>query len=245
MRLVVLGRQGAGKGTQCARLARTLGVAHVATGDLFRSAMTAQTDLGRRVKAFVDTGELVPDELAVAVVADRLTRDDARERGFVLDGFPRTVCQARELDALLAPLRIDLALDLHVDRAIVLRRLLRRRVCADCGNIESVTAESRTPESAPGAGDPGNTGDLCARCHQCGGALVRRTDDTEPVIRRRLALYESQTRPLLSWFETDGKLATVDGHGSPDAVALRVELAIATRPARAPEDARIVSDVRP
>lgn len=242
MRLVVLGRQGAGKGTQCARLARGLGVAHVATGDLFRAAMTAQTDLGRRVKAFVDTGELVPDELAVTVVAERLNRDDARERGFVLDGFPRTVCQARELDALLAPLRIDLALDLHVDPAIVLRRLLRRRVCADCGTIESVAAESLTPEPPPGAD---GAADLRARCHQCGGPLVRRTDDTEPVIRRRLALYESQTRPLLSWFATEGKLATVDGHGSPDAVALRVELAIATRPARAPEDARIVSDVRP
>ena len=223
MRIVVLGRQGAGKGTQCARLAQRLGVAHVATGDLFRAAVLARTDLGRRVKAFVDTGELVPDELAVAVVADRLNRDDARERGFVLDGFPRTVCQARDLTALLAPARIDLALDLQVDPSIVLSRLLRRRVCADCGNIESVAE----------------------RCHRCGGRLVRRTDDTEPVIRRRLALYESETRPLLSWFETEGTLRTVDGQGAPDAVALRVELAIATGPARPPEAARTVSDVRP
>jgi adenylate kinase len=241
MRLVVLGRQGAGKGTQCARLAYRLGAAHVATGDLFRAAVTARTDLGRRVKAFVDTGELVPDELAVAVVADRLTRDDALESGFVLDGFPRTVCQARQLDALLAPARIDLALDLHVDPSIVLRRLLRRRVCADCGNIESVASHS-VPGSALYSDVASGLG---ARCHRCGGPLVRRTDDTEPVIRRRLALYESQTRPLLSWFETEGMLRTVDGHGSPDAVALRVELALATGPARTPDDPRTVSDVRP
>jgi adenylate kinase len=210
MRLVVLGRQGAGKGTQCARLAQRLGVVHVSTGDVFRAAVTADSELGRQVKAFVEVGELVPDELTVAVVAEGLNREAIRESGFVLDGFPRTVRQAQQLDTLLTPAKIDVALDLRVEPDVVLRRLLRRRVCVDCDNIEAVPPES----------------DGFALCHRCGGTLVRRTDDTEPVIRRRLALYEDQTRALLSWFAAEGTLRTVDGHGSPDAVARHIDAAI-------------------
>jgi adenylate kinase len=208
MRLVVLGRQGAGKGTQCARLAQRLGVAHVSTGDLFRAAVAARTELGRQVKVFVDAGELVPDGLAVAVVAEGLNREATR--GFVLDGFPRTVRQAQQLDALLAPAKIDVALDLWVEPQVVLRRLLRRRVCVECGNIEAVAPEA----------------DGSALCRRCGGTLVRRDDDTELVIRRRLAVYEEQTRPLLSWFEAQGMLRSVDGHGSPETVARRIDAAV-------------------
>lgn len=229
MRLVVLGRQGAGKGTQSARLAHRLGVAHVSTGDLFRAAVSARTDLGRQVEAFIDAGELVPDELAVAVVAEGLNRDAAHNTGFVLDGFPRTVCQAQQLDAFLAPAKIDLALDLWVEPQVVLARLLRRRVCVDCGNVEA---------GAPAPERP-------TRCHRCGGPLTRRNDDTEPVIRRRLTVYEERTRPLLSWFEAEGKLRTVDGHGSLESVARRIDIAISAVPHAGSVPARTVSDVRP
>ena len=143
MRLVVLGRQGAGKGTQCARLAARLGVVHIATGEAFRLAMAAETALGRRVSAFVSAGELVPDDLTVSVVADALSTVAVRERGFVLDGFPRTVQQAQQLAALLAPAEIDMVLDLAVDADVVapsaaesagLRWLRARRRCrGKCG----------------------------------------------------------------------------------------------------------------
>lgn len=210
MRLVVLGRQGAGKGTQSALLAARLGVVHVSSGDVFRAAVAEGSVLGRQVGVFVAAGELVPDDLVMALVAEVLDRDAVRQTGFVLDGFPRTVRQAQQLDALLAPARIDAALDIWVEPEVALRRLLCRRVCVDCGNIE--------------AGVPNTHG--LARCHRCGATLTRRPDDTEPVIRRRLALYEEQTRPLLTWFTAKGTLRSVNGHGPLDVVARRVEAAI-------------------
>jgi adenylate kinase len=210
MRLVVLGRQGAGKGTQSARLALCLGAVHLSTGDAFRAAINAGSELGRRVGTFVAAGELVPDDLALAVVAEALDVETVRNAGFVLDGFPRTVRQAERLDALLAPAKIDAALDLRVDPNIALERLLRRRVCVECGGIAS--------------GVPDASGR--AACRTCGGMLIRRADDTEPLIRRRLALYEEQTRPLLNWFAAKGILRGVEGNGPPELVARRVGAAI-------------------
>jgi adenylate kinase len=206
VRVVVLGRQGAGKGTQSTLLARRFGVTRVSTGDVFRAAVKAGSDLGRQVGAFIDAGELVPDDLAVAVVAERL----AHETAFVLDGFPRTVPQVQQFDALLAPARIDAAIDIRIDPDVALTRLLSRRVCGDCGHIEAVVPNAHG----------------LARCSCCAGALTRRPDDTESVIRRRLALYEELTRPLLSWFAAAGMLRTVDGQGPVDVVARRVERAI-------------------
>lgn len=208
MRLVVLGRQGAGKGTQCARLAQRFRAVHIAAGDAFRAAMAADSELGRRVAAFVSAGELVPDDLTVAVVSEAINRAAAREGGFVLDGFPRTVPQAHHLDALLAPANIDVVVDLSVDTDEVLRRLLSRRVCVDCGFIAAAMPNGP------------------ASCARCGGIFTRRADDTEPLIRRRLAIYEEQVRPVLSWYAARGMLRTVDGRGREDVVSHRIEAAI-------------------
>jgi adenylate kinase len=210
MRLVVLGRQGAGKGTQCARLAERFGVVHVATGDAFRTAVTAKSGLGRQVAKFVAAGELVPDDIAVQVVAEAFARSAAGEKGFVLDGFPRTVRQAERLDALLAPANIDVVIDLCVDVDVVLRRLLNRRVCGGCGHIAAAAPNWHGPM-------------LCA---DCGGTYTRRADDTEPLIRRRLAIYDEQIQSVLSWYASRVYVRTVDGHGPEGAVSRRVEAAI-------------------
>ncbi|MEX1009305.1 MAG: nucleoside monophosphate kinase [Acidimicrobiia bacterium] len=171
-RIVMLGRQGSGKGTQCERLAELFGVAHLSTGALFRDAVARDTKLGRSVKTLMEAGDLVTDELVLRVVAERLARADVRTHGFVLDGFPRTVEQAEAL-ALLLGSQIDIAINLAVNPRVVLERLLRRRVCGDCGRAVQ----------EPGGSDP-------ARCPDCGGPLVRRDDDTRPAIARRLALFE-------------------------------------------------------
>jgi adenylate kinase len=214
MRLIVLGRQGAGKGTQCARLAERLGVVHVATGDAFRAAIAAESQLGREAARFVAAGELVPDDLAVEVVCEALERAAVQEKGFVLDGFPRTERQAQRLDALLAPAKIDVVVDLWVETDVVLRRLLSRRVCVDCERVSAAVPNSHGPAS----------------CARCGGTLARRADDTEPLIRRRLAIYEAEARPVLSWYASQGRLRTVDGRGHEELVARRIEAAIQGRP---------------
>ena len=213
MRLVVLGRQGAGKGTQCARLAKRLGLIHVATGDAFRAAIATDSELGRQVGKFVAAGELVPDDLAVVVVSEALNAAVVQEKGFVLDGFPRTELQARRLDALLAPAKIDAVVDLTVDTGVVLGRLLSRRVCVDCGHIAAARPNAHGPMA----------------CVRCGGNSARRADDTEPLIRRRLQLYEAETRAVLNWDASQGRLHTVDGHGPEAVVAHRIETAILLR----------------
>lgn len=210
MRLVMLGRQGAGKGTQCARLAEGLGVVHVATGNVFRAAIAAESELGRQVATFVVAGELVPDDLSAVVVSEALDCAAVQEKGFVLDGFPRTEWQAQRLDALLAPAKIDVVLDLSVETEVVLGRLLSRRVCVDCGNIAAAVPNAHGPAS----------------CVRCGGISTRRSDDTEPLIRRRLAVYEAETRAVLNWYSSQGRLRTVDGHGPEAVVAHRIEVAI-------------------
>ena len=210
MRLVMLGRQGAGKGTQCARLAERLGLAHIATGDVFRAAMAAESELGRQVAAVVAAGELVPDDLAVRVVSDALNVEAVREKGFVLDGFPRTVWQAQRLDALLAPAKIDAVVDLRVDAEVVLGRLLSRRVCTACGHVAAALPNAHG----------------LASCPRCGGNVARRADDTEPLIRRRLEVYEAETRMVLNWYASQGRLRAVDGHGPEPVVANRIEAAL-------------------
>jgi adenylate kinase len=217
MRLVMLGRQGAGKGTQCARLAERLGLVHIATGDVFRAAMAAESELGRQVAAVVAAGELVPDDLAVRVVVEALNVRVAQEKGFVLDGFPRTVAQAQRLDALLAPAKIDAVVDLQVETEVVLGRLLSRRVCIDCGHITAAMPNAQG----------------LASCPRCGGNVARRSDDTEPLIRRRLEVYEAETRVVLNWYASQGRLRTVDGHGPEPVVAHRIEVALLRR---RPED---------
>jgi adenylate kinase len=215
-RLVVLGKQGAGKGTQCVRLARHYVIPHISTGDMFRAAVKGGTEFGRKAKEYMDTGELVPDDVVIGVVRERLDQDDTKERGFCLDGFPRTVGQAEALERLLAPRGLDLVLDLEVPTDVVLRRLAGRRVCQDCGSNYSM---DNPPKSA-------------WICDSCGGEVVMREDDTEAAIRRRLDLYEKETAPLIAWYMRADKLVAVDGIGTPDEVTNRLVRAIDTRRAR-------------
>jgi adenylate kinase len=191
-RLVMVGRQGSGKGTQCIRLAAELGVVHVSTGEVLRDAVRARTRLGGQVQAFLSEGSLVPDELVAEVVSTRLSAPEVHERGFVLDGFPRTTGQARILAEFLRPDDIDVAVHLVIPRAVATRRLLARRVCEICGYTTTVTQP---------------------RCPACGGGLVRREDDTGPALRTRLRSYVAQTRPLLDWYAARGQLVRVDANG--------------------------------
>lgn len=209
-RLVLLGRQGAGKGTQCVRLSRHYVVPHISTGDILRAAVREGTEFGKKAKAIMDSGELVPDDIIVGIVDERLGRDDTRSRGFILDGFPRNLVQAQALMDITRPRGIDLVVNLEVARSIVLARLASRRVCSDCGANYST-------EKPPRYG---------TTCDVCGGEVVQREDDTEASIGRRLDLYDSETSPLISWFEEQDLLATVDGDGETDTVTGRLTQAI-------------------
>ena len=212
-RLVVLGKQGAGKGTQAVRLSRHYVVPHVSTGDTFRAAVRSGSEFGEKARQYLDSGELVPDEIVIGMVRERLNRGDTN-RGFVLDGFPRTVSQADALADMLQPRGLDLVIDLEVDTEQVLSRLASRRVCSDCGANYSV---AENPPRIPGI------------CDVCGGEVVQRDDDTESAIRRRLELYERETAPLIDWYDKRGLLAKIDGMGTPDQVTARVVAEIDSR----------------
>ena len=211
VRLVILGKQGAGKGTQCVRLARHYVVPHISTGDMLRAAARSMTEFGKKAKEFMDAGELVPDEVMIGVVRERLEYEDTAFRGFILDGFPRTTNQAEALSDILGADRgLDMAIDLEADTEAVMHRLASRRVCSVCGAIYS----SASPPH------------LDWTCDHCGGEVVQRDDDKPEAIARRLALYEEQTAPLIAWYLERKKLVTIDGMGSPDVVFDRLIRAI-------------------
>ena len=205
-RLVLLGRQGAGKGTQCVRLSRHYVVPHISTGDMLRIAVREGTEFGKKAKEIMDAGDLVPDDVMVGIVDERLERDDTRTRGFILDGFPRTTTQAEALLRITEPRGIDLAINLDVPREIVLDRLSQRRTCEDCGANYSTEVPPKYPWT----------------CDVCGGDVVQRPDDTSEAINRRLDLYDRETAPLIEWFESKQLLETVDGFGDPDEVTARL-----------------------
>ncbi|MBI1845747.1 MAG: adenylate kinase [Candidatus Rokubacteria bacterium] len=204
MRLIFLGPPGAGKGTQARELALEWGVPQIATGDMLRDAMAAGTPLGAEAKSYYDRGALVPDEVIVRLIRERLRAPDAG-RGFILDGFPRTLPQAEALDRLLAELgqSLDRVVYFGVAESELVRRLTGRRVCRSCGRTFHVV-------SAPPARD--------GACDRCGGALYQRVDDGEDTVRNRLRVYESQTAPLLAFYEGRGLLARVAGDGPIDGV---------------------------
>jgi len=206
VRLIVLGRQGAGKGTQCARLSDHYGVPHISTGDMLRAAVRDGTEFGVKAKSFMDAGKLLPDDVMVGLVAERLAQHDAH-LGWLLDGFPRTPGQADALVEVTIDAPFDLAVNIEVPESVVIERISSRRVCSNCGAIYSVTQ----PPSNPW---------VCDRCGE--DAVVQREDDTEHAIRERLALYNEQTAPLISWFEAKGKLVTVDGNAETDHVTKRL-----------------------
>ncbi|MEI8322275.1 MAG: adenylate kinase [Actinomycetes bacterium] len=210
IRIVLLGRQGAGKGTQCLRLSRHYVVPHISTGDMLRAAVREDSALGRSVEKIIGGGGLVSDELIIEVVRDRLNKADTQQRGYILDGFPRTVVQAEALDVIAEERPLLGAVDLVVPRDLVLSRLSARRVCRDCGANYTVSGVARSPWS----------------CDTCGGDVVLREDDTPDAINRRLDLYESQTAPLISFYGGTHRLHEVDGVGSQDEVFDRITAVI-------------------
>ncbi len=209
-RLIILGRQGAGKGTQCVRLSRHFVVPHISTGDMLRAAVREKTPLGLAAKAVMDAGGLVGDEIMVGIVEERLGRDDARTRGYILDGFPRTVPQAVALDTITAERPLTAVIDLDVPRTLVLERLSARRVCRDCGTNYMARGNERQPWI----------------CDVCGGDVMQRDDDTPDAINNRLDLYEEQTEPLIEFYGRSARLTVIDGVATPDEVFARLTEAV-------------------
>lgn len=218
VKLVILGKQGAGKGTQAVRLCRHYVIPHIATGDIFRAAAAVGTPMGVRAKSYMDAGELIPDDIVLGVIHERLEAPDTQERGFLLDGFPRNTAQAEDLEAMLGPRHLDAVLDLEIDTELVLHRLASRRVCEVCSTIYG---SEQQPE-------------LADVCDSCGGKLVQRDDDTEDAIRRRLQLYEEQTAPLIDWYGARDLLLPIDATGTPEEVTDRIIGAIDSHRQRSP-----------
>lgn len=210
MRLVLLGAPGSGKGTQAQRMQARHGVPQVSTGDLLRDAVAAGTELGRAAKAVMDAGQLVDDRTMLGIIRERLARPDAA-RGFILDGFPRTLVQADGLAALLAELGqpLDAVVLFEVDANVLLKRLAGRRTCRRCGRVFHIET------------NPPRPGDLCT-----GGVphdLFQRPDDNEKTVRERLAVYRERTQPLIDYYARKGLLRRIDADGTVDAVDARLE----------------------
>ncbi len=206
MNIVLLGAPGAGKGTQAAKLVDKFGFAHISTGDILRAAVKNQTPLGIEAKKFMDAGDLVPDELVIGLVKERL-KDDDTNAGFILDGFPRTSAQAVALSSELTELNrpLDAALLVDVDKEVIIGRLTSRRTCRDCGFIGT---------------------DADATCPKCGGEMYQRDDDNEATVRNRLDVYENSTAPLIDYYRGSGLLVEIDGDQDPEVVFDEVQKAL-------------------
>ena len=207
MRVVLVGPPGAGKGTQAQYLASHLSIPKISTGDIFRDNVSQGTALGRQAQAYMERGDLVPDEVTIAMVTDRLADDDT-QAGFLLDGFPRNVPQAETLKKMLLAwdTKLDVVLELVVDDDEVVRRLSGRRTCRRCGRIWHMSFD---PPTVPGV------------CDDCGGELFQRDDDREETIRHRLEVYQEQTAPLVSFYADEGTLLGLDATGLVDEITER------------------------
>jgi adenylate kinase len=212
VRVVLVGPPGAGKGTQAQFIASHLSIPKISTGDIFRANVSGGTELGKLAKEYMDRGDLVPDEVTVAMVRDRLSEDDAQE-GFLLDGFPRNVPQAEVLKKMLAEFGtgLDVVLNLVVEDDEVVRRLAGRRTCRSCGKVWHVVFDPPTVEGV---------------CDACGGELFQRDDDREETIRRRLEVYQEQTAPLISFYADEGILQGVDATGPVEEITQRAMSAL-------------------
>lgn len=215
MRIILLGPPGAGKGTQAKRIEEEFDIPQLATGDIIRLAIKEGTEWGKKAEPFVREGRLVPDEVVIGIVRERLSRDDVR-RGFILDGFPRTLKQAEALDDILRDLgiRVDAVLYFDIPLEELVRRLSARRVCESC----------QTPYNL--LSHPPRSDEVCDRC---GGKLVQRPDDTPEVIRKRLAVYEEQTRPLVDFYIRKGLLVTIPASGSIEEIYVYIREALKER----------------
>ncbi len=197
MNLILLGPPGAGKGTQASKIVEKYNIPHISTGDIFRKNISEGTRLGKKAKEYMDKGELVPDSLVIEIATDRLLEKDT-EKGFLLDGFPRTVEQAVALDAFLREhgKAIDHVLDIDVDKDELITRLIGRRVCSSCGKTYHVT---NMPPKVEG------------ECDACQGELMQRADDTKGTVENRIEVYNRQTKPLLDYYDKLGNIAHLDG----------------------------------
>lgn len=202
MNLILLGPPGAGKGTQAAKIIEKYEIPHISTGDIFRENIKEGTPLGKKAQEYMNRGELVPDSLVIEIATDRLTKDDCKE-GFLLDGFPRTVEQAEALDKFLAEdgKKVDHVLNIDVEADILMKRLTGRRVCKGCGATFHIT---NIPPKVEGV------------CDVCGEELYQRDDDTEETVANRIEVYNSQTKPLIDYYEKSGNISHLDGSVDPD-----------------------------
>lgn len=199
MRLILLGAPGAGKGTQAIVLSKKMNIPHISTGDIFRANIKNGTELGKKAKEYIDRGALVPDEVTVGIVKDRLMQEDC-ENGFVLDGFPRTIPQAEYLDRVLKELNtsIDYVVDIHVPDEKIVERMSGRRVCSGCNATYHI---KNNPTKVDG------------KCDMCNSATIQREDDREETVLKRLKTYHEQTEPLIDYYKEQGRLVTIEGSG--------------------------------
>jgi adenylate kinase len=210
--LILLGPPGAGKGTQAGRIVAEYGIPHISTGDILRSAVKNQTQMGLEAKKFMDAGELVPDSVVIGIVKDRLQEPDTA-KGFLMDGFPRTIPQAEALDEVLESLgrSVSKTLVLLVDEDLLISRLTGRRICRSCQTPFHVLF---TPPKQDGV------------CDVCGGELYHRDDDTEATVRNRLEVYQNQTEPLIDYYDRAGVVARIDGAQAPDVTYEDIRVAL-------------------
>lgn len=208
MKILLMGPPGAGKGTQAEKLTEILQVPHISTGDMFRSAIKEETQMGMLAKSYMDKGELVPDEVTVGIVKDRIAEDDCK-KGFLLDGFPRTVVQADALEKILEELgiKLDSVVNIEVPLEELIGRLTGRRICKSCGATYHMLFNPPAQEGL---------------CDKCGGQLYQRDDDTEETAKNRLEVYEKQTAPLLEYYKNTGLLVNVNGNQSMEDVLAEI-----------------------
>lgn len=197
MKIIMLGAPGAGKGTQAEKISEFYGIPHISTGDIFRENIKNNTELGKKAKEYMDAGNLVPDELTCDLVTDRIVKDDCK-KGYILDGFPRTIPQAEALDAALEKMSeaIDFAIDVEVPDENIVNRMGGRRACSGCGKIYHIVANPPKTEG---------------KCDVCGGELIIRDDDKPETVSNRLKVYHEQTQPLIDFYSKKGVLKEIDG----------------------------------
>ncbi|OQX86507.1 adenylate kinase [candidate division KSB1 bacterium 4484_87] len=200
MILILVGAPGTGKGTQGKLLAKKYNIPTISTGDILRAAIQEQTELGKKAKSFIDKGELVPDDVMIGIIRERLDADDCTN-GFILDGFPRTVKQAEALEKLFEKnhLILDHVIGFDLPEEVIVKRLSSRRVCSKCGKDYNLITNPPPPDM---------------RCEKCGGEIIQRSDDTEETVRNRLRVYAEQTSPLIEFYQSRGKLRKIDADGT-------------------------------
>lgn len=213
MYILLMGPPGAGKGTQAAMLVEKFGALHISTGDMFRAAVKEETELGKQAKACMDAGQLVPDNVTIGIVKERLAKADCREHGFILDGFPRTVEQADALDKILSEIgiKLDRVININVPSEDLIARAIGRRICKKCGATYHVVFNPTAKEGI---------------CDKCSGETYQRADDSEATMTKRLTVYNDQTKPLIEFYQNNGLYTEIDGRQSIDKVLADIALCL-------------------